>query len=202
MSARRFAFVLALSFGLSAVSSAGPIAFTYTATGYVTPPPGAVPFYSPGDVTFALAPPGAASGSNPVELGTVTFGPTPGPLAPDTYTAYMPFVVSVVVSDSAGRVAALDLAGGATDDWVYRSWDGRWLNDSHRLELGDSYHENASDTSTILGDTRYTLAVRPENDAQAGVYTLTATALTPEPGTFALAALGLVPLALRRFRRK
>ena len=202
MSARRFAFVLALSFGLPAAASAGPIASTYTANGFTIPPPGATPFYSPGDLTFALTPSGTVSGSNPIEIGSVTLGPTPGPLASDTYDAFLSFTVSVVVTDSAGRVGALDLAGGAIDQWLYRSWDGRWTNDYHQLDLGDSYHQDSSEVSTILGNTRYTLAVRPANDAQVGVYTLTATALTPEPGTFALAALGFVPLALRRFRRK
>lgn len=202
MSTRWFAFVLVAALGLPGWASAGPIAFTYTATGDVYLYPGQ---WVPGDVWFSFPQHGdarRAASAGPVELGAVTFGPSPGPQAPDTYTAYLPFVVSVTVTDAAGRSAALDLAGGALDEWTYRSWDGRWLNSSHRLDLGDSFHGNASETSAVLGDARYTLAVRPENDGQVGVYTLSATALTPEPGGFALAALGLASLGVRYRRRR
>ncbi len=197
MSARRFVYALVAVFGLPALASAGPIEFRYTASGSVSLYPGQ---RMPGDVWFSFTPETnlrAAAPGGPVELGAVTFGPSPGPQANDSYSAYTPFVVSVTVTDGMERSATLALAGGAVDEWDYRSWDGRWLNTSHRLDLGDSYHGNASETSAVIGDARYTLTVRPENDGQVGIYALTATSLTPEPGALALAALGFASLGLR-----
>jgi hypothetical protein len=188
-----------------AVAPAGPIEFTYAAYGGVSLPPGAVPWYSPGDVTFSLTPEGnvrwpATGGS--IELGAVRFGPSPGPLAPDSYFTNLGFNVSVVVNDAAsGRHAILALIGDALDDWIYRSWDGQWINDLHRLEL-DRFGASTGLGRAVIGDTRYELSVRPENDNTAGVYTLSAYPTTPEPGTFALAAIGLAPLGARLLRRR
>ena len=192
--------LLALAAG-PAACSAGPIAFGYTTTHTVDPSSTA---FSPGEVAFNFDQ-GTASqlwdGTGSVELGSVQLGRSPGPQGTDTYTAYTNFAVSVVVTDPAGRSATLSLYGGAVDDWTYRSWDGRWMNDWHWLTFSDSLAANFNSTTTILDGTRYTLAVRPDADNQIGVYTLTAAAATPEPATFALAALGLAPLALRLRRR-
>jgi hypothetical protein len=153
-----------------------------------------------GPVTFALDPRGnvqfpAHGGS--VEIGTVAFRPAPGPQAADSYTAWTTFEVRVSVTDQAtGQTVALVLPGGAVDDWTYRAWDGRWLNTVHRLDLGDGFGGNT--TAADIGFVRYTLSVRPEDDHRVGVYTLTATATNPEPGTLALALLALAPLGLRR----
>jgi hypothetical protein len=204
MHLRRLAVVPFALLAFPALAHAGPIEFTYAAYGGVSLPPGAVPWYSPGDVTFSLTPEGdvrwpATGGS--LELGAVQFGRSPGPLAPDTYTTSLGFNVSVVVTDAAtGRHAVLALVGDALDDWIRRPFDGLWLNDFHRLEFDDPFGSNAALGRAVIGDARYELSVRPENDNTVGVYTLSATAVTPEPGTFALAAFGLAPLGLRRLR--
>jgi hypothetical protein len=202
MTVRRLLLALTALFALPAAGSAGPIEFSFTASGKSHPDPGA---YSPGELAFSLTPQGEVSlpaEGGSVELGAVEFWSSLFPVANDTYTAYANFDVSVTVTDrETGESGKLMLYGTALDDWTYRSWDGRWLNIYHRLELGDIFAGNTASTSTVIGDTRYTLSVRPEADNQVAVYELSATIANPEPGTFALAALGLAPLALRRLRR-
>ena len=200
MRPRTPAFAILVLLAGPAVAAAGPIDFSYTATGKADQAPARL---YPGPVAFSLVAGGnvrlpPAGGS--VEIGTVEFGPSPGPLADDTYTAWTHFDVSVAVTDQAtGQSVTLALPGSAVDVWDYRSWDGRWTNPLHRLDLGGGFGGNT--TSADIGFIRYTLSVRPEDDHQVGVYTLTATATNPEPGTLALALLALVPLGLRRARR-
>ena len=201
----RLAFALLALLAVPAVAPAEPIAFSYTTYGGANPVARVAAFYSPGDITFSLTPQGDVSWSatgGSVELGTVRLGPSPGPLAPDTYSAYLGFTTSVEITDAVtGQRAVLFLAGDAIDDWVHRSWDGLWRNDRHQLKLGTS-GDNSSSTSAVLNGTLYRLSVRPEEDNQVGVYTLSATVTNPEPGTFVLAALGLVPLGARLVRRR
>ena len=181
---------------LPAVATAGFIDFRYAAAvrPYSFPGP-----YSPGDLQFSLSPEwilGLPAPRGSVELGAVALGPSPGPLAPGSYTAYTDFDVVVTVTDGAtGQAGVLVLTDTAVDWWDYRGWDGRWMNTYHHLAFGDVFADNTDSTSLLIGRTRYTLSVRPEEGNQAGVYTLSAVVENPEPGTLALAALGLAPVA-------
>jgi hypothetical protein len=201
MRLRNLTFALFALLAVPAGALAGPIDFRYTATHRPYPFPGP---YSPGELHFSLTPEGNVSrpAGGSVELGAVELGLSPGPVAPTSYTAYSDFDVSVTVIDAVtGQSGVLTLTDTAVDWWDYRAWDGRWLNTYHHLAFGDVFADNTDSTSAVIGHTRYTLSVRPENDNQVGVYTLSATVANPEPGTLALAALGLVPLGLRRLRR-
>lgn len=193
---------LSLSLTLATPAAAGPIDFSYRVYGEITGP-GSV--LDPGPVTFSLDPGGNISWQGrggSLELGSVRFGSAPGPQAADSYTAGTNFRVSAVVTDQmTGQSVALSLPGGAVDEWTFRSWDGRWANSFHRLDLGDWYPGGVSETSAVIGHARYTLAVHPQDDGQAGVYTLTATVTNPEPGTLALGLIALAPLGLRAVRR-
>jgi hypothetical protein len=196
MRVRPSVFALVALLGWPAAGHAGPIDFSYSASGVVTPPPDGL---YPGAVTFLLdgggnvnCPPGGGT----IELGAVNFGAAPGPQDADSYTAFTTFRVSVVVSDQhTGESATLDLNGDAVDMWDYRSWDGRWTNSFHKLEFGDS-------VEAVVGLARYTLSVRAENHGQTGVYSLSVVSTAPEPATLALAAIALAPLGLRRLCRK
>lgn len=195
-----FAFLVVLAG--PALCAAGPIDFSYAVTGGMVAAPDG---YTPGPVRFTLDAGGnvqfPASGGS-IAIGRVEFDSSPGPQAADTYTAYTRFEVAVRVTEqTTGRSATLSLAGGAVDDWVYRAWDGRWLNTAHKLDLGDPFAGGTAATSARLGHGLYTLSVRPEDDGRVGVYTLTATAHNPEPGTLALGLLALAPLGLRRVWR-
>ena len=202
MPSRLTLFALFALLAQPAVTSAGPIHLSYSTHWNMTDNPGG---YHPGPLEFTLDSGGNVSWpgrSGSVTLGAVRLGHSPGPQAAGSYTAFAAFEVKVIVTDQmTGESVDLVLPGAAIDAWDYREWDGRWLNSSRRLELGDSFSGNASEASAAIGHTRYTLAVTPEDDHQTGVYTLTATVTNPEPGTLVMAALGLAPLALRRRRR-
>jgi hypothetical protein len=203
MRSRHVIPVLFALLALPAVASAGPIDISYHTSWDVFMHPEA---RDPGPLDFALDAGGNVSWPTRhglVELGTVRFGHSPGPQADDSYTAHTPFEVRVVVTDQlTAESVELVLPGAAIDAWDRRAWDGRWMNSSHRLDLGDSFAGNSAWVSAEIGHTRYTLAVAPEDDHQTAAYTLTATVHNPEPGTLLLAALGLAPLALRAARRK
>src|SRR5262245_41558689 len=149
-------FALFTLFALPATATAGPINFSYHATGSVFLFPGQL---DPGPVNLFLDAGGNVNWherGGRIELGSVRFGTSPGPQGTDSYTASTPFEVSVVVTDQlTGESATLVLPGGALDMWDYRSWDGRWTNPLHRLELGDSFAGNAAETSAVLGLVEY-----------------------------------------------
>jgi hypothetical protein len=202
MRSRLNTLVLFALLALPTVASAGPIDISYRAHWNVLAGPGQ---HDPGPLEFSLDAGGNVSWteqSGSLALGSVRFGHSPGPQNADSYTAHTSFEVTVVVTDQlTGESVDLILPGAALDMWDYREWDGLWRNSDHRLELGDSFSGNSARVSAEIGHTRFTLDVQAEDDHQTGAYTLTATAHNPEPGTLALAALGLAPLALRAVRR-
>jgi hypothetical protein len=203
MRMQRLAFVTFALLALPALATAGPITFNYTTTSSATPSGS----YDPGALTFALTPEGSASfdvtTGGSLELGSVQFGPSPGPEPFRTDRAGVLFNVSVTVTDGmSGQTGTLTLPGDAVDEWFLREWDGRFTNDYHRLLYGDLLGQERAWTEATIGNTRYTLSVHTENDNQVGVYELSAAYGTPEPTTFALAAIGLVPLGARVLRRR
>lgn len=204
MSARRFAFTLIAALGLPALASAGPISFGYS-TGGVTVSPGApgleaalVPFQPPSPV-FTFDP---ADGT-PVTLPAVSAVPAllPLPGARDLHAdgtthwnndGY--FAVDVGLTDVAsGESAALRFAGRAHLYGTYSTeagWGGVtyfWFQDRARVTLGGNDYTVWGANHYEEGPARVNVWVGPDAPVCAA----------PEPGALALAALGLLPLALR-----
>jgi hypothetical protein len=213
-------FAAFAALALPPVATAGPIEFDYTATvnRFYLLPLVSIPSSS---LSFDLTPEGnvslPASGGS-VELGTVRL--TPGPVPPYSLiypferptgptSASMQFAVFVTVTDAQGRSTELPIYSSTEERWVPGPGAGEWvpvhsaIRYGMALYFGDNappyYGENVNSWATVLGPTRYTLTARGAEDDLVGVYTLSAAPVaTPEPGTLALAALGLLPLALRR----
>jgi len=206
---RRFALGLCALFCLPALASAGPIEFTLGAGDLTTSA------YAPqlGMALVPIAPPGPVytaelDSTAPVTLGVVAYEPTripaPAPidLHPDGTTHWNNdgyFTVDVSLTDVAsGQTATLTRGGRAHMYSNYSTgagWTGStvfWFTDYQQVTLGGN-------TYTIWGANQFT-----EGGGQAAVNMWVGSGApipTPEPGTLALAAVGLVPLGLRRVRR-
>jgi hypothetical protein len=203
MHPKKIALVLFALLAVPAVACAGPITFNYTTTTSTTQ----FGSYDPGPLMFSLSPEGSASfpvtTGGSLELGSVEFGPSHMPPSFQTDRAAVSFDVSVTITDGmSGQTGTLTLNGGGVDEWFLREWDGRYTNDFHNLEFGELFGLDRDWTQATIGNTRYTFSVHTVNDDQAAVYELSAAYATPEPGTFALAAVGLVPLGARLVRRR
>lgn len=207
MSVRTFVPAVCVLLCVPALAPAGPIQFGFS-TGNVTTSPDAPalgltlqPFQPPGAV-FTYDPAGG-----PVRLTAVSADPTriptpdPRDVHPDGTTHWNNdgyFSVDVGLLDYAsGASATLTFRGRAHAYNGYTAeggWTGGtvfWFDDYQQVTLGGN-------TYTLWGANRYRdgpAAVNVWVGEGAPVY-------TPEPGTLALAALGLVPVGLRRLRRR
>lgn len=208
MPVRTFAAALCAALCLSSTASAGPIAFTLGA-GNLRATDGApqiefalVPSAIPNQVfTAELNSPQAASFNvvayEPWRLPT----PDPRHLHPDG-TAHWNndgyFAIDVSLTDYAsGQSATVQFYGRAHlySTYSYESgWGGSdvlWFTDRREVTLGGNKY-------TLQGANQFT-----EGSGVVNVWVGSgAPVVAPEPGTLALAALGLTPLGLRRFRRK
>ena len=209
MSLRKFAFALGVLFALPAGAPAGPIEFQLTPRGF---------WVEPGQPMLrdALFP--------TFEAGTFTVDPaarqpaTTGPLV-DFFPAVLPhprpedlnpegssiwrnkgnFRLDFTLIDvSSGMTTDLSMWGRAHGEVTY--YNSQWTYGSVTYWFGDGpqYFEVGGKDYVIWGQQRFTgelpvMSVWVGDDPPFP--------WAPEPGTFALAALGLVPLGLRRLRR-
>ena len=204
MRLRRLAFVSFALLAVPASAPAGPITFHYSTAFTATPSP--LNTHNPGELSHSLTPEGSASfdvnTGGTIMLGTLVFGPSNRPQPPGWGTAGISFSASVTITDIAsGQTGTLTLPGEAVDMWSFREWDGRATNDYHELEFGDFMGRHNDAVQMQIGNTRYTFSVQTGDLDESAFYQLSAAYATPEPGTFALAAIGLVPLGLRKLRR-
>jgi|GEM_PF-7105505 len=208
MRLRNVTFVILALCGLPAASSAGLIEFGF-ATGNVTVSSGTpqgfglAPFEPPGPV-FSFD----TSSNTPVTLPAVLAEPPliPPPagldIKPDGtahWTANVAFGVDVWVMDFAsGQPGVAHLTGEAHVSDTFTTgvgWTGTtyfWFQDHAQLDLGGNEY-------TVWGTNTYT-----PGPATVGVWVgpnPPVPQYSPEPGTFALAALGFIPLAVRRLRK-
>jgi hypothetical protein len=131
------------------------------------------------------------------------FDPSNSPQPPRSATAGISFIASVTVTDGAsGQTGTLTLPGEAVDMWFLREWDGRLTNDHHELEFGEGLGRHSDSVRSRIGNTIYTFSVHTGDLDQSAIYELSAVQATPEPGTLALAAIGLAPLGARVLRRR
>lgn len=211
MSLRNFAFVLLVVLGLPAISLAGPIQFQYSVSDFTvlngagTDPATAIVLQQaqvPGS-TFSFDPAAPA----PVNLPAVNYVPsnlsTPNPIDihPDGTTHWNfegYFNVRVTVTDVASGESQAVTLGGRAHIYNHYSTTNGWTGDAI-LWFRDAYQFNLGGNDyTIWGANDYSAAPASVNvwiGADPPAH------LTPEPGTFALVALGIVPLGLRRLRR-
>jgi hypothetical protein len=203
------AIVLAV---LPATAEAGPIEFSFTTASWIDP---LQPGPSPGPLNISLDSGGnlaLAPGDPPYVLGGVVFGPSPGPQGMESTGGYLTgqsFHVAVTVTDAAsGQSGTLNVGGAAQDGWAYRAWDGQWVQTDHYLSIWDGIIGQPYSTSEVIGGNRYTLTVAPDpNEVDTGaIFSLSAAAATPEPGTLLLAATALAAAcgcaARNRLRRR
>jgi hypothetical protein len=208
MHPRKILFVLLALLALPAAASAGPIEFDYS-TGnikiYSDAPELAMtlqPYQPPGPVyTFDSAV------GQPVTLPAVSAVPQvlPAPAArdihPDGTTHWNNegfFGVDVSLTDVASGESATLHFGGAAHMYNNYSTTGGWT--------GITYFWFQDVKSVTLGGNDYTIwgaNMFSEGPASVNIWVGDNPPLhaTPEPGTLALAALGLAPLGLRRLRR-
>ena len=208
MHPRKILFVLLALSALPAAASAGPIEFTLT-TGNLTTSPDApalgiaLQLSQPPGTVFTFDP----AANTPVVLPAVSavpaLIPTPAPIDihPDGTTHWNNegfFGVDVSLTDVASGQSATFRFGGAAHMYNNSStsdgWRGVtyfWFQDVAQVTLGGNDY-------TVWGANMYS-----EGPASVNVWVgdNPPAHLTPEPGTFALAALGLAPFGLRRLRR-
>jgi hypothetical protein len=209
MTLRKIPLALLALIGLPAVSPAGPIEFGY-ATGNITTSPWAPELamtlqgYQPPGPVFTFDPAGGRAVTLPAVSAVPQLLPAPSPrdVHPDGTTHWNNdgyFGVDVGLYDFAsGQSATLHFGGRAHMYNAYSvagGWTGStvfWFNDVQRVTLGGNEY-------TVWGANQF-------SDGPASVNVWVGADpplnLTPEPGTLALAALGLAPLALRSLRRR
>lgn len=211
MSLRKGFFALLAMFGFPAVTFAGPIEFRYSVSNFETfqeTRPEASMVLVPNTLQAPSAIYTFDSALNvPVNLAAVGYVPsnlpTPDPIHihPNGTTHWnfeSYFRVDVTITDVAsGESATVELGGRAhiyNHYSVVNGWTGEtffWFKDARQFTLGDNDY-------TIWGNNDYS-----NDPATVNVWVgpNPPVHLSPEPGTLALAALGVVPLGLRRLRR-
>ncbi len=206
MRLRKITFALLTLVGLPAVCSAGPIEFDLT-TGNIKVPAGASelaltlqPFQPPGPI-FTFDPKTAQPATFPAVYAQPARLPRPAArdVHPDGTTHWNNdgyFGVDVQVVDFASwESATLHFNGRAHMYNSYTTADGWsgvtyfWFQNYAQVSLGGNLY-------TVWSDNVYA-----RDPATVHVWVGPPVSNTPEPGTFALVALGLVPLGLRRIRK-
>jgi len=208
MRAHHALFGALLLVGSPAVATAGPIEFSLMPTGLWTPPgssgisTGLVPI-TPLNVNYTFDP---ITGT-PTAVSVVAYDPSLVPPPPSNPSGIAhwnnagPFKVDLHLTDT---------ASGESADFTFKGHI-HMFNDGPRAKwTGDVDFRFLDDTSITLGD--YTYFVWGINDRDDGPATVliriepnpggTPAAHAPEPTTLLLTALGLAPLALRRWRGK
>ncbi|VTU01952.1 : VPEP [Gemmataceae bacterium] len=180
---------------------AGPIEWSYTADVVYAQDYGS-------KFTVTLAPGGSVSAeygdTNHVPLFTSTGASRP---EPGSYEAEYAFDINVRLTDAAsGQSAVLTFAGGYSSMWSYQPGDdpNTWRWDYESSMFGDFWDGR----EVVLGTTRYVVRAYGGGGGQFpfGDMDVRAefvpTAATPEPGTLALAGIGLGAGLLRVRRLK
>ncbi len=209
MHPRRIALALTALLATAAGATAGPIAFNYAAGNLTTsadaPALGIalMPYPAPG-VGFAFEPGRGVPVTVPVVVAEPTRIPIPDPIHihPDGTTHWNNdgyFGVDVTLTDVASGEAAVLRFNGRAHMYNNYTTTGGWT--------GTTYFWFQDRAAVTLGGNRYTVwgANHFDGGTQASVQVWVGDnpplVAAPEPGTLALAALGLVPLTYRRLRR-
>jgi hypothetical protein len=188
-----------------AITTAGPIEFnlntTYTVTPG-TPTPGAVnlTFDPHGNLSLPLG--------GQMEVGYIhsLFPEGPQDTSGTSYEATTPFTVKVKVTDLAsGDNTTFQVDGVLRDEWMKR-FDGSWVNNYHNLEIGNFWLNQPLTESATLGGKNYVLQVTTYEAGSLADFQLYINPpegiTTPEPASFLLGGIGLLPIGLRGIRRR
>ncbi|VTR96285.1 : VPEP [Gemmata massiliana] len=183
------------------IAAAGPIQWSYSTEVVYDRDYGS-------NFAVALAPDGAVS-TVPGERDYVwLFNSTGNPRpAPGEYEARYGFTIAVTITDAASQEAAtVNFWGGYASMWFYQPEDannpGAW-----RWEYESSSFGSPSESQEVtLGRNRYTLrgqgggnGMFPFGEMSVDISPV---AGTPEPGTLAIAGLGLTAVGVLRARRR
>jgi hypothetical protein len=211
MSLRKIAFALFALFTAPTVASAGPIEFRLrlNPTGFWVDPTQPMlrdalyPTFEAG--TFTVDPDtGTAAMTGPLVdfFPAVLQHPRPEDLNPSGASIWRNkgnFRLDFTLIDVAsGNGVDLSMWGRAHGEVTY--YNGEWMYGNVTYWFGDGpqYHDISGKEYVIWGQQRFT-GDRPVMSVWVGEDP--PFPWVPEPGTFALAAIGLVPLGLRRLRR-
>jgi hypothetical protein len=213
MSLRKIAFALLVVFGAPAAASAEPIEFTLTPTGFVVfpdPYPGQTLLTSGLFSTFEAGAftvdpdTGLAAMTGPLVDFDQSRLPTPRPedLNPEGASIWRDkgnFRLDYTLTD-VGTGATMDLSiwGRAHGEATYSNGEWMYGNVTYWFGNGGGYFDIGGKEYVIWGQQQFT-GERPVMSVWVGEDP--PFPWVPEPGTFALAVLGLTPLGLRRLRR-
>ncbi len=116
------------------------------------------------------------------------------PMTSSVFAGELDLRAEVTITDEAsGQSGTVTFGGLVWEEWAHR-WDGTW-NYTHGMSGFD-------DQTLMLGGTRYTLNATIREGDRLATLDITAGPAVPEPGTLALAAVGLGPVGLRLVRRR
>lgn len=209
MHLRKIAFALFVLFTMPAVASAGPIEFQLTLRGFWIEPgqpmlrDALFPTFEAGAFTVDPAT-GQAAMTGPLVdfFPAVLPHPRPEDLNPEGASIWRNkgnFRLDFTLIDVAsGNGVDLSMWGRAHGEVTYDN--GQWLYGNVTYWFGDGpqYAEIGGKDYVLWGQQRFT-GERPVMSVWVGEDP--PFPWVPEPGTFALAVLGLAPLGLRRLRR-
>lgn len=146
-----------------------------------------------GDFTFAASDHGAIVSFTPSHSGPAAYDdPLWNGTDSNDVLFTVPFDVSLKITNSSGVSGVVDVEGHVNLSWIHK-WDG--------LYLSPEAFFGGNPQRVTVGGTNYAVQVLDNTDSffETATGTVQVSASTPEPGTLALAVIGLVPFV--RLRR-